>query len=557
MHKLRLRARYRRIMAFFTRAALHFIFWDILLMKVGLRGLSRRTRPERYARLARQFRALAIRLGGVMIKVGQFLSSRLDVLPVEITDELAGLQDEVPAEDFRAIRELAEVELGGALEALFDTFEPAPLAAASLGQVHRARLKEDSPRAGVFREVVVKVQRPFIEQVIEIDLKALRRVGGWLKRYKPVSRRVDVPALLEEFTGTIHAEIDYLAEGRNAEIFADNFKGNERIHVPRVVWEHTTVKVLTLENVLAIKITDYEAITAAGIDRAEVASVLLDTYLQQIFDDAFFHADPHPGNLFITPAAQGGPDGWRLTFVDFGMVGSVPDELRDGLREALIAVGTRDAARVVRAYQTMGVLLPGADLRLIEQAEARAFDEFWGKSMSELRRISHAEMMRFALEFRELMYSMPFQLPHNLLLLGRTMAILSGMCTGLHPDFNVWAELSPYAEKLVAQEVGSGWQTWLDELGSLLQALVALPGQAGRVLARVERGELQILAPQVQTRLERIDRSVNKTTGGLVFIGLVVAGAILYSGGDQTTGWVFFGTSAAVLLWILFAPVRR
>jgi len=216
-------------------------------------------------------------------------------------------------------------------------------------------------------------------------------VGGWLERYRPIRQRADVMGLIEEFSATIYEEVDYIAEGKNVDIFQKYFADSARIHVPRVVWEFTKPQVLTLENVFAIKITDYDQITDAGIDRAEVARVLLDTYLKQIFEDGFFHADPHPGNLFVTPLAEPAEDGsvdWKLTFVDFGMVGRVPDNLRSGLREMVIASGTRDPKRMVRAYQQLGVLLPGADLKRIEEAESKVFERFWGKSMSELRQIS-------------------------------------------------------------------------------------------------------------------------------------------------------------------------
>ena len=197
MDPSRLRARYRYIMAFFARATGSFIFWEIVLPRLGLRGWTRRTRSQRYKQLAADFRAMAIRMGGVMIKVGQFLSSRLDVLPVEITEELSGLQDEVPAEDFAAIRKLAETELGASLEEKFESFDPQPLAAASLGQVHLARLRADSDEAKDFQDVVVKVQRPFIDQLIDVDFSALHRVAGWLMSYKPISKRVYVRALVK------------------------------------------------------------------------------------------------------------------------------------------------------------------------------------------------------------------------------------------------------------------------------------------------------------------------------------------------------------------------
>jgi predicted unusual protein kinase regulating ubiquinone biosynthesis (AarF/ABC1/UbiB family) len=458
----------------------------------------------------------------------------------------------VPAEEFAGIRQLAETELGTPLEERFERFESEPLAAASLGQVHRARLRADATEG--FADVVVKIQRPFIEQLIEVDFSALHRVGGWLMRYKPISRRADVRALISELETTVYREIDYLAEGGNAETFRKNFSESKRIHVPRVVWSQTTKRVLTLENVYAIKITDYEAITAAGIDRAEVARVLFKTYLKQIFEDGFFHADPHPGNLFVTPraATETNEASWQLTFVDFGMVGTIPTKLADGLRELMIGVGTRDAARVVQAYQTLGVLLPGADLKALEQAGTQLFDRFWGMSMNELRSIDHREMRQFAMQFRELMFEMPFQLPHNLLLLGRTMAILSGMCTGLDPEFNVWTQLAPYAQKLVRDQGLSNWEVWLDEIGELLKQLISLPSQTGRVLTRLERGELNVNVPQVNRQIFHLESAVNRLTGSIMFAAFLFGGVLLYQGGDIWLGYLFWALSGVTLLWMLF-----
>jgi predicted unusual protein kinase regulating ubiquinone biosynthesis (AarF/ABC1/UbiB family) len=549
-----LRARYRRIILFFANVALGFIFWQVIMPRIGLRALSRRTLSNRYRRAAAQFRSLSIRMGGVMIKVGQFLSARLDVLPVEITDELAGLQDEVPAEKFEDIRKQAEADLGAPLGEKYESFEETPLAAASLGQVHRARLCVKDP-LGDFCNVVVKIQRPFIDQLIEVDLSALRRVGGWLQRYPPIARRVDVPSLVEEFSTTIREEVDYLAEGRNAEIFNENFKDIPRVHVPRVVWTHTTRRVLTLEDVFAIKITDYETISAAGIDRAEVARQLLDTYLKQIFEDGFFHADPHPGNLFITPNGSHTGDGkpaWRLTFVDFGMVGRVPDNLRNGLREMLIAMGTQDAARMVRSFQALHVLLPITDLKQLEQMSASMFDMFWGKSMDELRQLSPEEMFHFADRFRDLMYNMPFQLPQNLLMLGRTVAILSGMCTGLDKDFNLWNQLAPYATKLVSQEVGSNWRVWLDEAGNILKELIAIPSKMGRVLSQIERGDITVQMPAVSRQMGFLEKAMNRVAASLVFTAFLIGSVMLYNAGKELYSLISVGCASITLIWLIF-----
>ncbi len=488
-----------------------------------------------------------------MIKLGQFLSARLDVLPPEVTEELAGLQDEVPPENFEAIRALAEQELGGRLEDKFERFEAQPLAAASLGQVHRARLQEDAPEVVRFREAVVKVQRPGIEQLIEVDFSVLRRFAGWLNWYGPIRRRVNIPALIAELAGVVGREIDYIAEGENAERFAVNFAHRRRVHVPRVAWSRTTKRVLTLENVYAIKITDYDAITAAGISRKDVAAVLFDTYLKQIFDDQFFHADPHPGNLFVTPVAATDerPATWRLTFVDFGMVGHVPDHLREGLRELLIAVGTRNAAKVVQAYQTLGVLLPSADLKMLERAESQLFDRFWGMTMSELKRVNHKEMRQFAYQFRDLMYEMPFQLPHDLLLLGRTIAILSGMCVGLDPDFNVWKRLEPHARQMIEEEGGSNVQMLLDQAGEFVKALVAVPQQVSRLLSSIERGELTVNVPSVNRQIFHLESALNRLVGSAIFSSFLFGGVLLVRGGDRALGYSFWVLAGVALVWTI------
>lgn len=564
MKKPRLRGRYLRILTFFAGVITRFIYWEIILRNIGFRQRVRRTRSERFRGEAIRFRALALRMGGVMIKVGQFLSSRLDILPPEITDTLADLQDEVPAESFADIRQLAEQELGAPLSEKFEWFDENPLAAASLGQVHRAtrsvRVDEDTD----FSNVVVKVQRPNIASIVEIDLSALKRVGKWLMYYRPIREHADVPALLREFSDTVYEEINYKHEADHAETFFENFKDDKLVNVPRVVRSLSTLRVLTLEDVFAIKITDYDAITAAGIDRGAVARKLLDTYLEQIFEDGFFHADPHPGNLFVTPLprAKGSKSKtirWQLTFVDFGMVGHVPENLRKGLRETVIAVGTRDAARLIKSYKELGFLLPGADTQALEQASAAIFDRFWGMSMSELKNVRPKEVHDIGHRVRDVMVETPFQVPNDLLMLIRTIAILSGMCTGLDPNFNLWEQLSPYASKLVQEEASSAFSVdnILKQVGDVVQAFVALPSQASRLLAQMESGGLVVQSPQVTREVRTLGRSVDRLTGGVIFAAFLVSGVMLLNNGNSQLGGGLLGAAGATLLWVMFGGRGR
>ncbi len=557
MKKTRLRGRYLRILTFFAGVIVRFIYWELIVRKIGFRQLAKQTRPERLRREALRFRALALHMGGVMIKVGQFLSSRLDVLPPEVTDTLADLQDEVPSESFADIRELAEQELGAPLSEKFDWFDETPLAAASLGQAHKARLRTDEDSD--FVNVVVKIQRPNISSIVSIDLSALKRVGGWLMRYRPIREHADVPALLREFSTTVYEEIDYKQEASNAETFFDNFKDDKYVNVPRVVRSLSTLRVLTLEDVFAIKISDYDAITAAGVDRSEVARKLLDVYLEQIFEDGFFHADPHPGNLFVTPLppAKGSKRKsvrWQLTFVDFGMVGHVPENLRKGLRETVIAVGTRNAARLIKAYKELGFLLPGADTQALEQASAVVFDRFWGMSMSELQNVRPSDVHEIGHRVRDVMVETPFQVPNDLLMLLRTIAILSGMCTGLDANFNLWELLAPYAGKLVKDEASSAFDldNILKQVGDVVQAFFALPSQASRLIAQIESGGLVVQSPHLMHEVRTLGRSVDRLTGGVIFAALLVSGVMLINSGNSRIGESLLGAAGATLLWVLF-----
>lgn len=553
-----IRTRYRRILWFFARILISIFFWDMFLPRLGLRRLAARNRNKRLVSIARNFRKLAIQMGGVMIKVGQFLSARLDVLPREITDELAGLQDEVKPESFMDIQRVAETELGASLAERYLTFETEPMASASIGQVHRASLPPETPD-GPLRRVVVKIQRPRIDQIVMTDLAALRVVGQWIQRVKSIRKRVDAPRLVEEFSRATLEEIDYLHEGKNAELFAANFKDDPRVRVPAVIWSHTSLRVLTLEDVQSIKITDYEAITAAGIERSEVATRLLDTYLKQIFEDRFFHADPHPGNLFIHPLDETTPEGrraWQLVFVDFGMTGELPPKTLSGLREILIGVGLKDAKRIIGAYQTLEILLPGADLAQLEKATGRVFDQVWGKTAPDLMKMHPSQAMAFVQEFNDLIFDLPFQVPDNLVMLVRCLGILSGMCTGLDANFNVWLGIAPYAQKLAGETGGLDWKTILAEAGDFVRVLISLPKKAETLLLKLEQGKLEMQTPELTEQTTRLQIGVQRLTAAVIFAAFLLAAVQLQTAGAESLAIGAAAAAGLALLWVLFARPR-
>ncbi len=550
------RARYRRIVGFAARELLAIWWFELALPRIGFAALSDRTRTARMQRFARRFHELAVQLGGLMIKVGQFMSSRLDVLPPEITAELAGLQDEVPAVPFAEIKALAEAELGVPLDRAYAWVDEVPLAAASLGQVHRARLSAQDAADTGLGSVVMKVQRPGIEAIVATDLSALRRVAGWLSRIRLVSSRVDAPALVEEFAQTSLEEVDYLHEAASAERFAIAFADDPRVAAPEIAWERTTRRVLTLADVTAIKISDTDALRAAGISPTDVAHVFAEVMLDQVFTHAFVHADPHPGNIFVTPLdAAEGPD-WRLTFIDFGMMAEVPDGLRAGLRALVIAVAGRDSKGLVDAAQQIGVLLPSADTRELERALTALFSRFGGMGFAELRDVDPREFTSFAAEFGDTVRTLPVQLPEKLLLLIRAVSLTSGMCSALDAGFNIWEPVEPYAARLLQDESGNLVQDFGRQATANAGILWRLPKRLDDLVTRVDDGTLSFDTSRLERRLDRLEHVAKRIASGVLFAAMLVGGAILLVPAPPL-GITLMAVSALPLLHALFARAPR
>jgi predicted unusual protein kinase regulating ubiquinone biosynthesis (AarF/ABC1/UbiB family) len=534
-----LRSRSRRALWFGFQMIGGIILWELILSRILGAARVERGRMQRFVRIARNFRRLAVNLGGVWIKLGQYLSTRVDFLPQEIIAELADLQDAVPPEDSRKMMALIESELHKPVRELFDDFEVEPVAAASFGQAHLA-----STLAG--QRVVVKVQRPFMDEIVDVDLHSLRTIARWARLYAPLRRRVNLFLLIKEFADGVLAELDYEEEARNAEHFAANFAKDPAVRIPRVYHEFTTRRVLVLENVEEIKVLDFEGLISAGVSREAVARKLFQTYLQQIFVDGFFHADPHPGNLFVQPldaqqaqalgitpasadvSADAGT-AFRLVYVDFGMVGAVSPAYMKELKEFIIATSFKDARRLTAAAQRMGFFLPDADTRRIEQAIGLLFDRFWGMTTSDLTNVDFTEMYSFAVQFRDLLSTLPFQIPQNILYLGRAVNILSGMSTALDPHFNAWKEIQPFARDIA----GSGTRTAQDILNEglrLARLTLQLPTQLDAVLSQTLNGQLEVraqLSASTTSDLRKLESSVSRLTWAFTFAALLICGTLL------------------------------
>ncbi|HEY4689125.1 MAG TPA: AarF/ABC1/UbiB kinase family protein [Anaerolineae bacterium] len=541
---LSLRSRRNRIVRFFARAFLSSVFWDVIVRNLGGRRWAQRTALPRYVSLARRFRVLAVEMGGVLIKLGQFVSSRVDVLPIEITSELAGLQDEVPPAPFELIHGLIERELGKPIAAAFQSFDVQTIAAASLGQVYQATLPGGE-------HVVVKVQRPGIEALIAVDLDALRWAVGWLKRFRAITRRADLDALFEEFSTTLYEEIDYLAEGRNAEHFAADFKGRERIRIPSIVWPLTTRRVLTMEDISAIKIRDVAGYETQGVKRSAVAETLFEFYLEQIFTNGFFHADPHAGNLFVEPRGDGR---FTINVVDFGMVGHITPDVRAHLRDGFIGIALRDTHRLVTAMQGAGWLLPSADVQEIERAANKVFARFWGIRMGELRNLDLNVVRELIAESRQLLYEMPFQIPANVLFLGRALGILSGLATEIDPQFNIFAAAEPFARQMLSDESASLLGTVWSQAVEIGGAIVRLPVQFERLIATLLRGELRINVLGTEALIHefrRLQTLMQRLIWTLVFAALLLVGISLEVSGYRQISPVILLAAIIALAWMI------
>ncbi|MGO8947521.1 MAG: ABC1 kinase family protein [Ktedonobacterales bacterium] len=476
-------------------------------------------RMETLIRVLREFRQTAVALGGLLIKLGQFLGARADLLPPEALDVLAGLQDEVPPERFEDIRRVVESEMGAPLYDVFASFDPEPDGSASLGQVHHARLHDG-------REVAVKVQRPGISRIIQLDLASLRFVLSVVRRLVPrADRIIDLRMLYREFSRTVFEELDYQQESRNARQFAQIFAEDDGIGAPVPLDSYTTRRVLTLTWVNGIKISQTDQLDAAGVDRPLLAVQLVNSYFKQVLEAGFFHADPHPGNFFVQPgAALGGSP--RLMFVDFGMMGIITPRLRQGMLDCFAGITRGDPAQTVRGLDALGFLGEDADRDLIEQAVGLMLGHFRELPFGHIRSVNQREVMG---DIRSVLYDQPLRLPAQFAFFGRMVGMLTGLATTLDPNFNFLTVATPYAQQFLGTSggidslLGLLGVTSVEDLGRTVlrdgiataRSLIDLPRRLDRVLARAERGDLHVVfEPPSRSKNMRRRRGVEAASPG-------------------------------------------
>ncbi|MBD2611661.1 AarF/ABC1/UbiB kinase family protein [Nostoc punctiforme FACHB-252] len=452
-------------------------------------------------------------LGPTFIKVGQLFSTRADIFPVEYVEELAKLQDKVPAFSYEQVESIIEQELGRKIPELFQNFEPIPLAAASLGQVHKAVLHSGEA-------VVVKVQRPGLKKLFEIDLQILKGITRYFQNHPKWGKGRDWLGIYEECCRILWEEIDYLNEGRNADTFRRNFRGYDWVKVPKVYWRYTTSRVLTLEYVPGIKISQYEALEAAGLDRKTIARQGAQAYLLQLLNNGFFHADPHPGNIAISP------DG-SLIFYDFGMMGQIKSNIREGLMETLFGIAQKDGERVVRSLIDLGALAPVDDMGPVRRSVQYMLDNFMDKPFE------NQSVAAISDDLYEIAYNQPFRFPATFTFVMRAFSTLEGVGKGLDPEFNFMEVAKPYAMQLMTDMNGSEGNSFLNELSrqaaQVSSTALGLPRRLEDTLEKLERGDMRLRVRSIETeRLLRRQSNIQLSMSyALLISGFTLSATIL------------------------------
>ena len=375
-----------------------------------------------------------LRLGPTFIKIGQSISTRADLLPLAYIKELSKLQDSVPAFDHEVAMGIIERELGRPAGELFSRIEGQPVAAASLGQVYRAWLPTGE-------EVAVKVQRPGLEATINFDLAVLRRIARFMKRSERLARGVDWEGTIDEFAGVIFEEMDYVREGHNAETFRDHFRKWREVYVPRIYWSHVSPRVLTMEFIGGAKVNDLPALRGRGIDPPDVVKLIARTYLKQLLEDGFFHADPHPGNLRVM-------DDGRLAFFDFGMVGRITPELQSMMIDAFFHIVERDVRGLTQDLINLNFLAPGIDFDLIRPVVEQLFSDYLTLKLGEVR------FKELTYDLAEVMYEYPFRIPANFTYIIRAIMTLEGMGLVMDPNFSFFEVARPFAKEFMLKREG-------------------------------------------------------------------------------------------------------
>jgi ubiquinone biosynthesis protein len=496
----------------------------------------------------RRLREMLDELGPTFVKFGQLLSTRPDVMPPDIVAELRSLQDDVTPIAFSEIRRVVEEEIGLTIEQAFLTFDELPLAAASIGQVHRATLPTGD-------DVVVKVQRPEAPRQVESDLQLMRSAAKVVRERVRALDFIDAEALVDEFARAIRQELDYNHEARNAETFRRNFGGSADVAVPKVIWRYSTSRVLTLEYLEGIQFADIELDKRSPEERRELAYRMTDAWMTMIFRHGFFHGDPHPANILLL-------DDGRIGLVDFGLAGRLTDEDMSRLTRLFIDAATENVDVLPRRLAELGLRYPKEREEELKAAIEELFYRYYGSSVSDIDPI---EVIREGLE---LIYSMNLRLPSRFVTLDKAIATLGAVGVELYPDFNVFEVAKPYARQLIAERFSPHRMSLRAqaEVRELAGVARELPYQMRDVMEQTRQGnlEIQIRNPGFDDLTYHIDHAVNRIAVALIVLGGLVGSSIvgvLAKDGPHVAGlhllsFIGFVLSGAFAVWLVWGIAR-
>lgn len=472
--------------------------------------------------LSERVRRTLEELGPTFVKIGQVLSGRADLLPAEYIQELSKLLDAAPPVPAFQIVARIEEELGAPLDECFTSFDPEPIASASIGQVHRATLPDGRP-------VVVKVQRPNVERTVAADLDLLARQTRFLERRSERAREFHLVQIVEELSQALRDELDYNVEGRNADCLRRNLSDDGRVIIPQVHWSHSTRRVLTLEDLEGLKLTDTQVLREENYDLPAIAEITVDLYLHQVFVNGFFHADPHPANIMVCDD--------KIALVDFGMVGQLTPRTKNSLASLLVALLAQDSQEVVRVILDMGAVGPATDRAAMERDVQRLLMRYYGLPL-EMMSIGEVLQNVLAAAFKHRVH-----LPPDLALLVRVIIVLEGVAQNLDPGFNLAEMAKPFGEQLLRERFS--WPRLRDEALHTLKTtgrmIRELPQQTSSLMGQLEEGRvtLGIDLRQLSRIIVRFDSMINRLAFSLVVAALIIGSAVVIHGG--ATEWNFLG----------------
>jgi ubiquinone biosynthesis protein len=482
-------------------------------LELGKRIVTFNKMPKELERLSQpqRLRLVMEELGPTFIKLGQLLSTRPDVLGKEYIQEFSKLQDRVPAVSLDEIKAQIQLELGRPVEELFAEFSKQPIAAASVAQVHRGKLKSGE-------SVVFKVRRPGIVKIVETDIDVLMGLAYLIEQHIPTVALYDPVGLVKEFRRNILREMNFTREGRTVDRFAANFAESQTVYIPKIFWDYTGDIVLTMEYVPGIKISELDKLTAQGYDLKEIARRGADSFLKQVLDYGLFHADPHPGNVFILPDQV-------ICMLDFGMVGHLGQDLKDQLVDLLQALLNKDVDSIISQLLYSGELADNSDLKNLRRDLHDFIDDYYDIVLQDIK------VGKLLSEFIDILTHYRIHFPADFMLLAKALIIMEGVGLQLDPDFNMVTYMRPYVNRLVLERYNP--KNVATQAGRIVQAYSSLakslPNDIKEFLNRINRNQFKIdLEHRGLDKLATdLDRSSNRVSFAVIIGSLIVGSSLV------------------------------